>query len=448
MTGSEARSATSVASRSGEGAAGEARRVPGEAAWSLFGRPLAPLLSLVGLAIATVLLPMISVLSTRSSPLLLSLATTALLFARLAEPGGLAALRREMTAIARSPLVPALLFFASGAFLSALWSQAPATSLDYATRLAGNIALGFFFAVGLSGERAARVLRMLLIGLALALPFLLSELEGTFAIRPYFGGEPTPDELNRTVLTLSALAATALALALASSQHRLAAALLAGLAVAVAVFSASQSADLFWLVVALAAPVAWLAPRLAAWGLALSAIAVTALFPFVIGRIGEPLKALLATEFGGFARESSAIDRLNIWMGYASVVEERFLLGWGYAAERFFGPASPQDLPLIVRTGAHPHDLAIQLWLNLGLLGFVLAALIAAAMLRVLLRTRSDRLPGAVTLLAGFFAVWMVGHGAFQEWWLALVALVLTLLLRTSGDDPAATAKADPAGRS
>ena len=71
----------------------------------------------------------------------------------------------------------------------------------------------------------------------------------------------------------------------------------------------------------------------------------------------------------------------------------------------------------------HPHNAAVQIWAELGVVGAVLPALMLC--LQTLARA-SPRLPrlvaaASLALVAGAAAVALVGHGAWQGWWAAAI---------------------------
>ena len=79
----------------------------------------------------------------------------------------------------------------------------------------------------------------------------------------------------------------------------------------------------------------------------------------------------------------------------------------------------------------HPHNAALQLWLELGVPGAVLFALFAALLWRALATARWPRLYAAATgagltvaLVASFTT-----YGVWQEWWLGALCLSLFLVL-------------------
>ena len=108
--------------------------------------------------------------------------------------------------------------------------------------------------------------------------------------------------------------------------------------------------------------------------------------------------------------------RVQIWGVAATHAAERPLLGWGLDGSRAF----PGVIPL------HPHDMSLQVWLELGAAGAILA--VAFWMLvfeRCAAMAREDRtLAAAATAsAAAYLVIGALSFGAWQEWWLALGAL-------------------------
>ena len=82
----------------------------------------------------------------------------------------------------------------------------------------------------------------------------------------------------------------------------------------------------------------------------------------------------------------------------------------------------------------HPHNAALQIWMELGLIGAVAAALVWAAVFSGLSRPRPSA-PAAAACAAttAYLTFGAVSFGVWQEWWLALgavCALISILVLR------------------
>lgn len=107
--------------------------------------------------------------------------------------------------------------------------------------------------------------------------------------------------------------------------------------------------------------------------------------------------------------------RMDYWRHAMDWTRDHPIRGWGLDASRVFGPG-------IV---LHPHDNALQFWLELGLVGVLLAA---AFWWVVLNRLRRDGPDPAAAAVAGSAAVYLLfgalNFGAWQDWWLSLGALL------------------------
>jgi O-antigen ligase len=126
----------------------------------------------------------------------------------------------------------------------------------------------------------------------------------------------------------------------------------------------------------------------------------------------------------------SAHHRMMIWRFTAQRVAERPVFGWGFDSSRSIpgreeslGKGEPA-LPL------HPHNAALQWWLELGLPG----ALIGAIFLTVLVAGIARHLPGRAEVAAGqgllvaATVVANVSYGVWQGWWIGALALSAAFL--------------------
>jgi O-antigen ligase len=107
--------------------------------------------------------------------------------------------------------------------------------------------------------------------------------------------------------------------------------------------------------------------------------------------------------------------RVGYWSHAMDWISLQPVRGWGLDSSRAFSPG-------IV---LHPHNGPLQIWLELGALGALLAA---AAWWLTLSRLSDDRSDLARAAIAGSAATYLlfsgVNFGVWQEWWLALAALV------------------------
>lgn len=145
----------------------------------------------------------------------------------------------------------------------------------------------------------------------------------------------------------------------------------------------------------------------------------------------------------------SAIHRLYIWHFVAERIWERPLFGWGFDASRHM-PGGDVVTPLGVPSMTlHPHSMALQIWLELGAVGAIAAAVLVALVVRQITRLDADRFAQATAAaaLCASFVVASLSFGIWQSWWvgsLVLTSVWITGLAATSGTPMGAAAKPVP----
>ncbi len=129
--------------------------------------------------------------------------------------------------------------------------------------------------------------------------------------------------------------------------------------------------------------------------------------------------------------KQSAGHRLLIWSFVGDRIAEHPLAGWGLNSSR----AIPGGKDLI-RPGEswlplHPHNAPLQLWLELGVPGAALMALLTAYAWLALARAEVPRLyAGAVAgSLACAFVATLATYGIWEEWWQGTLWFCLFLVL-------------------
>ncbi len=124
--------------------------------------------------------------------------------------------------------------------------------------------------------------------------------------------------------------------------------------------------------------------------------------------------------------------RLDVWRFTSTQVVGHPFIGWGLDSSR----AWPGHIPM------HPHDAALQLWLETGAVGVALAALFWAWLfVQIDLVVAEDRPAAAVmtACAAAYLTIGAISFGVWQEWWLALGAFALAacaMLLKARRTEP------------
>ena len=127
------------------------------------------------------------------------------------------------------------------------------------------------------------------------------------------------------------------------------------------------------------------------------------------------------------AFKDSAGHRLLIWSFTGHRIAERPLFGWGLDSARAIPGGKVEIRPGQDWLPLHPHDAALQLWLELGAPG---AAVFAVLVGLLWLRLGEAPWPRLYAAAAGgsFFAATAVASsawGIWQEWWLGTLGLAL-----------------------
>lgn len=131
------------------------------------------------------------------------------------------------------------------------------------------------------------------------------------------------------------------------------------------------------------------------------------------------LWALRAQGIYGTVQEKVSLSwsmRMDYWSYAVDWISDKPLRGWGLDASRMFGPG--------IRL--HPHDAALQVWLELGVIGAAAATVFWVTIFHRLERRSADLGAVAGTAAAvSYLTFAAVSFGVWQEWWLALGALAV-----------------------
>lgn len=351
------------------------------------------------------------------------------------------------------PSVPALLAAAllGWALVSASWSPEAQHGVRTVLSLGALLALATMTARALEDDDArhvARIGRMLVLGLVLGIALLAFDQASGNLFRLAVRGFPTWDPRLTSGLkpAVSILALLLPLVLLVPGLPRVVTGMVLGAGVAVALWLPGESAKIATIAGLGIAFAARLAPRIAARtmaaGLGLLLLAAPLLFAAVLSR-GPDLSPLPA----------SAAHRVLIWDFVVTRIAERPVLGWGMDASRAlpggrdnfddarmdrFGLLSPAKRVLFGQNAAqlplHPHNAALHIWLETGLVGAALAAALLAGLALTLGGTAAITAAGLGVLASGV-VTGLLSFGVWQPWWVAtlmLAAVSLAALRRTA----------------
>ena len=159
--------------------------------------------------------------------------------------------------------------------------------------------------------------------------------------------------------------------------------------------------------------VQWLG-RPAIWALLAATVLYFALTPTFFAVAGPRLPHFHSDQ--GVAKASWGV-RLDIWRFAATKIMQRPWQGWGIDASRVWPEVE-----------LHPHNAALQLWIELGVVGAALGALFwVHVWARIAAAARASRADAGVfaAVAVAYLSIGSLSFGVWQEWWLALGVLAV-----------------------
>jgi exopolysaccharide production protein ExoQ len=311
---------------------------------------------------------------------------------------------------------------------SAVWSVDPVRSLVVGVRLSGLSAVGLALAAGASLVAAPRrLVFLLLIGMMLGIAMVAIELATAGGLSSLVSDRAyRPTQLNQASISFALLVLPATTLLISLGQPIFATLLVAVTAVTVYELAGTAAKLVMLAGLAMGLLLYRARPTVAGIALAISVVAIIAA-PLTFARL-EWLPGLGET---ADSFKISVGHRLLIWSFAGDRIAERPLTGWGLDASRAIPGGDDPIRPGEPWMPLHPHNAALQVWLELGAPGAVLFALLVAFVWGVLARAEWPPLFAAGA--GGSLTIAFVGcfgtYGIWQEWWLGTLSLSLFFVL-------------------
>jgi len=311
---------------------------------------------------------------------------------------------------------------------SSLWSVDPLRSLIVAARLAGLLAIGLALAEAAEHVGAPRRLNLLMLaGFVLGVLMAAADLVTHGAV-----GAPFTDRayqaagLNRASVSFAILLLPASAVLFCRGETIYA--LMLALITATVIYALSGTAAKGALLACLPAGAALYASRARiARVTALASVLIIVTAPLTFAKLAQlPVFAQTAD-----AVKLSAGHRLFIWSFAGDRVAERALTGWGLDASRAMPGGNDPIRPGQTWMPLHPHNAALQFWLELGATGAVVFALLVALAWLSLAQVEWPR-PFAAAAGASLTAALIASfasYGVWEEWWLSTLWFALYAIL-------------------
>ncbi len=386
-------------------------------------------------AVALALVAPMMALANRSSPLVVGVAALLFLAGALAEQGGRAVSR--LVGPLRSPLGLAALAFLGWCLVSLAWSPFPGLWGRVLSEFLPTLAAAAILA-RLAPDRLPSWSLPLGAGLLVAAClYIVASLALGLAPQAWLGQRVALFMFNRPLLTLLLLAGP-LAAFLALRGYPLAAGALVAVTALAILRSISGAATLGLLAGGVMFAIGRLAPRHVALALA----ALTLALAFALAPVeGDILHRLMPEAAHERLTQSSSRARVAIAQSFGAAVAQAPWIGSGYGMGlRFADVPAAQALEPEMRAMlavGHPHNSFLQIWSELGLVGAMLAALVAFLALRAVAALPRLLFAAALGLLGAAVAVMFVEHGAWQGWWTAGCGAAITWLRAAACARPA-----------
>ena len=335
----------------------------------------------------------------------------------------------------KNPVSITILALIAWAGLSSLWAPIPADSIRLSLRLMAFLLLGVGWASWIQSRSSSDLSvlkRRLFYGIVLALTLIFIDV---LLGNPWqqFAQKSSAKAFVPLVLTLSLAIWPCLSLVSGKLKNCLGMAFVIGILLTID----SDTAVVAIVCGAVAYLSYHLLPRFTEKGLNLGTLFLILGLPWLLSGL---LTDSFIKDFNQSVRSFSYIHRLYIWQFVSHKITETSLIGQGGDSSRaaLVGGEKKvwstinkagEDVPIHSKAiSLHPHNLPLQIWLELGAVG----AFIMAALSYFLLRGINRYSVKDAAIIVGFFAAasltFLVNLGCWQSWWLATLVLIMPLL--------------------
>jgi exopolysaccharide production protein ExoQ len=331
---------------------------------------------------------------------------------------------------------------------SVVWAIDPQQTMVRALRLVGECIEGVLLvdaASRLDATERRRILTGLALGLAVMIALAFTDAWLGRGLMRWLHGPLTPPTASNRGATVLALMMWPALVFLARTRGRWVA--LGGWALAASGIAVGLAASAHLaLAVASVTFLAALRLRSAAARILLVAAPALVLAMPLVPLLTPPDQPLLPRAM----IKPSAMHRLVIWHFTDTRIAEKPLLGWGLDAARAMPggkefrilPNPSSQVERYEQMPLHPHNGALQVWLELGGVGALIGALIVLVVLSRL--TPATLAPAARAAgLASFMAAAIevsLSYGIWQSWWIAALWFASFAVLLVRDEPPAASA--------
>ncbi|MFN3826333.1 MAG: O-antigen ligase family protein [Micavibrio sp.] len=338
--------------------------------------------------------------------------------------------------------VIAAIAFTILAAISSLWAVHPEDCLERAFKLASLLipaALGFGAIRYLPPATLKRHLLLVPWAVIIALCLIFSELLLDMPLYKWLNGLKADEFFNSAAVNRAAVTCIACSFfALAILMQKKLYAEMGGIGLLILlVFALSQSQSAVLGILA-GLPFFLLMPRNKTWVWKTLFLIVTALIML------SPLLGIFMLAFVDFIESSAlssffshsyAAERLEIWTFVSKHILMSPWLGYGIEATRNINDFETSQIFYRSTTVLHPHNFALQIWIEFGILGAMIACTALYGLLhKIRLYEKVSIIRAETATVIAMIAIAAVGYGMWQGWWLGLIILLFyfSALIRQS----------------
>ncbi|MEN3930472.1 O-antigen ligase family protein [Microvirga sp. W0021] len=307
--------------------------------------------------------------------------------------------------------------------ISLSWTYSLRMALFFYGELILSATAGFVLAMALPEKMPRWLAPVAAIIAIIAAVFIFADITSGMYFRQLVGAKAYSFIYNRSVLTLF-LVVTPLLFLLwrrGEKSYQVLGSLTALITVGT-IFNSSSGAAV--MAVLLFIPVyvfARFLPKASLWIAAGCFTFLFAVAPFYGSMFYEVLPQKIVEVF----ESDHSMERVDLWRAFEYTIAQQPIIGGGFAVSPVIintpeAAAVPVELHGDLNMG-HPHNAAMQVWVELGLVGAILALTVLFAMLRALAALPSRLVAEQLAWIAGITFVAIIGHGAWQGWWLAAI---------------------------
>lgn len=317
---------------------------------------------------------------------------------------------------------------------SAFWSPDLGYGLERTGKVAMSLAMGIFlFALAgeLSEAHRARLRTLLLVSFLFGLALISINMLTDAGLYRLVAGNQSLDKAevgaNRAAVVMAALLWPTMLAAFESGRQRLAL-LLPLAALGAVLLTDSQTAPVVVGIGLVVYVVCRIAPRMGAPLVGSIGAALILLMPFFFL---TACPSLLKPGIGWAAASAGA--RLEIWCAVSPRILNDLIIGHGVEAARVVQDWGMAHLYFVGSGIMHPHNAALQIWYEFGVVGAVFATLIWTLIVRRIAGLGPQARAICFAALTSIAVVSYISHGMWQSWWLGTVGVVPALFRMIAG---------------